>query len=106
MNANNDIGINKYDLQCMDGSVCKATFSKAERARFLNEKAIEKLESLEQQDAIRLAMDDLQDFVTCPFCHYGHICPPVEIDKEFRCAYSECKEVGLPQSIGARHHVD
>ena len=94
MNANNDVGVNKYNLQCMDGSVCKASFSRAERAKFLDEKFIKKLESLEQQDAIRLAAEHLQDFENCPFCHYGHICPPVNIDKEFRCEYPECQEVG------------
>ena len=93
MNASNDIGVNKYGLQCMDGSVCKATFSRAERAKFLDKKIIEKLENLEQQDAIRLAAEHLQDFENCPYCDYGHICPPVEMDKEFRCEYPECQEV-------------
>ena len=93
MNAESDIGANRYDLQCMDGSRCKATFSKTERARFLGSKTIEKLEDLEQQAAIRLALGGSMDFVTCPFCQYGHICPPIEEDKEFRCGYPECKEV-------------
>ena len=95
MNAENDIGSNKYGLQCMDGCVCKASFSRSERAKFLDGKTIEKLENLEQQAAIRLAMDDLSDYVTCPFCNYGHICPPIEVDKEFRCGY--------PVSVPIRH---
>ncbi|KAG8527536.1 uncharacterized protein KY384_007688 [Bacidia gigantensis] len=103
MNADNDIGVNKYGLQCMDGSVCKSTFSRAERAKFLDVKIVEKLEDLEQQAAIRAAMEDLPDFVTCPFCHYGHICPPIEEDKEFRCGFVDCKEVTCPKII--RSHV-
>ena len=87
MNADSDIGSNKYGLQCMDGSRCKATFSRSERAKFLDHKTIEKLEDLEQQAAVRSAMEGLRDYVTCPFCDYGHICPPLEEDKEFRCGF-------------------
>lgn len=92
-NADHNIGLNRYDLQCMDGSGCKATFSRAERAKFLDPKSLEKLENLEQEAAIRSVKDDLKDFVACPFCQYGHICPPVEVDREFRCGFLDCREV-------------
>ena len=75
----------------MDGSRCTATFSRQERERFLDAKSIEKLESLQQQDEIRLA--DLQNLSTCPFCDFAAICPPIEEDKEFRCHNPECEEV-------------
>ncbi|KAL9103910.1 MAG: hypothetical protein Q9163_001103 [Psora crenata] len=93
MNANNDLGNNKYDLRCMDGSGCKATFSREQRSKFLSEKTIEKLELLQQQGELQSA--GLQNFVNCPFCNYGHICPPVEEDREFRCKMLDCREVGL-----------
>ena len=104
MNAESNIGSNRFNLQCMDGSQCKATFSRAERAKFLDSKTTEKLEDLEQQSAIRLAMNDLQDYVTCPFCQYGHICPPIEEDKEFRCRYPECKEISC-RSCKEKSHI-
>ena len=94
-NADSNIGLNRCDLQCMDGSSCKATFSRAERAKFLDQKTLEKLENLEQEAAIRSVKDELQDFVACPFCQYGHICPPIEVDREFRCGFPNCREVNV-----------
>ena len=75
----------------MDGSGCKATFSRQERERFLDTKSIEKLERLQQQEEIRLA--DLLNLSTCPFCDFAAICPSIEEDKEFRCHNPECEEV-------------
>ena len=87
MNAENDIGLNRFALACMDGSGCQATFSKAQRTRFMDGKTLAKLDSLEQQASIQGAMSGFFDFVTCPFCEYGHICPPIAEDKEFRCGF-------------------
>ena len=97
-NADNDIGANKYQLQCMDASICEATFCKTERAKFLDDRTMLKLESIEQEAVLRLAEVGFEDFVSCPFCHYGHICPPLAIDKEFRCRLSDCGEVCAPHS--------
>lgn len=90
-NAENDIGKSRYELRCMDSSGCRASFSRLERQRFLDAKSIETLERLQQQDEIRLA--DLQNLSTCPFCDFAAICPPIEVDKEFRCHNPECEEV-------------
>lgn len=91
-NANNDIGNSQYKLCCMDFSGCKATFSREQRLRFLDEKTIEKLERLQQQDEIRLA--ELDNLWTCPFCDFAAIVPPIEQDREFRCHNPQCEEVG------------
>ena len=77
----------------MDASICEATFCKTERAKFLDDRTLLKLESIEQEAVLRLAEVGFEDFVSCPFCHYGHICPPLAIDKEFRCRLSDCGEV-------------
>lgn len=90
-NANNEIGNSRYKLLCMDGSGCKAEFAKEQMRRFLEEKAMDKLERLQQQEEIRLA--DLDDLTSCPFCDFAAICPPVEEDREFRCANPECEKV-------------
>ena len=90
-NAFTDIGNSRYELRCMDGSGCKATFSRSERSRFLDEKTTEKLERLQQQEEIRMA--ELQNLSMCPFCDFAAICPPIEEDREFRCHNPQCEEV-------------
>ena len=102
-NASNDIGNNKYELQCMDGSGCKATFSREQRLRFLDQQTIEKLEQLQQRGELLLA--NLQNFVTCPFCEYGHICPPIQEDREFRCENKECEEVCSTPKAPSRNTI-
>lgn len=101
-NANSDIGNSRYALCCMDFSGCKSTFSRDQRARFLDAKTIEKLERLQQQDEIRLA--DLQNLSTCPFCDFAAICPPVEVDKEFRCHNPECDTVSC-RLCNSKSHI-
>ncbi len=97
-NANNDIGNSQYKLRCMDFSDCNATFSRDQRLRFLDEKTIEKLERLQQQEELRLA--DLDNLSTCPFCDFAAICPPIEEDREFRCHNPRCEEVcGHPKVL-------
>ncbi|KAL6719317.1 hypothetical protein ACLMJK_003556 [Lecanora helva] len=78
-NANNDIGNSQYRLKCMDFSECDATFSREQRLRFLDEKTMEKLERLQQQEELRLA--ELENLSTCPFCDFAAICPPAEEDQ-------------------------
>jgi len=75
----------------MDSSGCKAEFAKEQIRRFLDQKTMDTLERLQQQDEIRLA--DLDDLTSCPFCDFAAICPPVEEDREFRCANPECEKV-------------
>ena len=101
-NANTDIGNSRYELRCMDGSGCKATFSRSERARFLDSKTIEKLERLQQQEEIRMA--ELQNLSMCPFCDFAAICPPVEEDREFRCHNPQCEEVSC-RLCKAKTHI-
>ena len=86
----------------MDGSGCKATFSRSERVRFLDPKTIEKLERLQQQEEIRMA--DLQNLATCPFCDFAAICPPIEEDREFRCHNPQCEEVSC-RLCKAKTHI-
>lgn len=106
-NADNDVGSNKYDLQCMHECGCEATFGREERAKFLDLKMIEKIDNLEQQACIQGAMHGLADFVTCPFCHYGQICPPAEEDREFRCNHPDCREVSwITNSLAVRNFSD
>ncbi|KAL8968215.1 MAG: hypothetical protein Q9183_002567 [Haloplaca sp. 2 TL-2023] len=90
-NADTQIGLSRYTLSCMDGSGCQATFSRGERARFLDAKKIDKLERLQQQTELRQA--DLANLETCPWCDFAAICPPIEVDREFRCGNEECEKI-------------
>ena len=89
-NAETDIGHSRYALHCMTAD-CPATFSREQRKCFLDEKTIEKLERLQQQDEIRKA--NLLNLGHCPFCDFVAICPTVEEDREFRCANPDCEEI-------------
>jgi hypothetical protein len=85
------IEISRYDITCMDGSGCKAEFSRHERSRFLDEKLLGVLERLQQQADLRAA--DLDGLDSCPFCDFAAICPPIEVDKEFRCQMPDCEAI-------------
>jgi E3 ubiquitin-protein ligase RNF216 len=75
----------------MDTSDCKAPFARAQLKLFLDAQILEKLERLQQQEEIRLA--ELDDLVECPFCDFKAVCPPVELDREFRCQNPDCEKV-------------
>jgi TRIAD3 protein (E3 ubiquitin-protein ligase RNF216) len=88
-NADNEIGQSRYKLRCMDGSGCTAEFSRQQVQRFLDDKTLAALARIQQDDEIRMA--ELDGLAKCPFCDFAAICPPVEIDREFRCRNSECE---------------
>ncbi|KAL8947596.1 MAG: hypothetical protein Q9222_006136 [Ikaeria aurantiellina] len=90
--ANTQIGLTQFVLTCMDTETsCEAIFGRQERERFLDPKTVEKLERLQQQKELREA--NLPNLETCPFCDFAAICPPIEVDKEFRCDNPECQRV-------------
>jgi TRIAD3 protein (E3 ubiquitin-protein ligase RNF216) len=72
----------------MDGSGCKAEFSRREVLRFLDERTLSALAKIEQENVLRIA--EIEGLVQCPFCDFGAICAPAEVDKEFACQNPEC----------------
>lgn len=90
-NAKNEIGNSRYKLTCMDGSGCKASFCREQKQRFLDAKSFEALERIQQQAELRLA--ELPNLSQCPFCDFAAICPPIHVDKEFRCGDPKCEKV-------------
>lgn len=90
-NVMEEIGQSRFKLQCMDGSGCKASFSHEQKQRFLDEKTFEALERGQQQAQIRLA--NLENLSKCPFCDFAAICPPIGIDREFRCSNLDCEKI-------------
>ncbi|KAF2189577.1 hypothetical protein K469DRAFT_562812 [Zopfia rhizophila CBS 207.26] len=100
-----EMGESRCRPVCFATVECKATFTRQQLQAFLDAKSFERLERLQQQEDIRNA--GLEDLAECPFCDFKAECPPVEIDKEFRCLNPECgktscrlcdKETHIPMS--------
>lgn len=88
--ADTEIGNQRYKLDCLDDGGCTATYSRKERQRALNAKSFDALERLQQQAELKLA--NMAGLENCPFCDFAAICPPSQIDKEFRCRNPECEK--------------
>ncbi|PWW73084.1 hypothetical protein C7212DRAFT_347250 [Tuber magnatum] len=90
-NAETEVGRGHHKLSCIDGSGCKAPFPRGQMLRFLDAGTLSALEKIEQEDALRIA--DIDGLVKCPFCDYGAICVPPQVDKEFKCQNPDCMEI-------------
>ncbi|KAL8681631.1 MAG: hypothetical protein Q9186_002300 [Xanthomendoza sp. 1 TL-2023] len=99
--VNTRIGESRHELLCIVDDGCKATFSRRERKRFLHARTIEKLERIEQQTWLREA--NVPNLEECPFCDFAAECPPIEVDKEFRCGNPECQKVSCRKCKVATH---
>ncbi|EXK32037.1 hypothetical protein FOXG_08437 [Fusarium oxysporum f. sp. lycopersici 4287] len=87
--AETQIGLSKYELECMSMIGCTAGFSYSERQKFLNKKLTAAIDRIEQEANLRMAA--LPGLAKCPFCHYAEEYPPVDVDREFRCRNDDCK---------------
>nr|XP_036580337.1 ring finger domain-containing protein [Colletotrichum truncatum]KAF6788249.1 ring finger domain-containing protein [Colletotrichum truncatum] len=90
-NAETAIGLTKYELTCMSTDGCNAGFSHSQRSIFLDDRLIAALDRIECEAVLRIA--GVQNLETCPFCPFAAEYPPVEENKEFRCANPECQVV-------------
>ncbi|KAF3032894.1 hypothetical protein E8E11_003174 [Didymella keratinophila] len=83
-----EIGQGKCRPVCFASTDCKGTFSRAQLQQVLDQKTFDRLEHLQQQQDLAAAgLDFLSE---CPFCDYKQECPPIEVDKEFRCQNKKC----------------
>ncbi|KAK8028167.1 E3 ubiquitin-protein ligase [Apiospora marii] len=78
-------------LTCMSMDGCQAGFSASQRQTFLDEKLQVALDRIEQQAMLEMA--GIESLETCPFCPFAMEYPPVEENKEFRCANTDCEIV-------------
>ncbi|KAK4173608.1 putative E3 ubiquitin-protein ligase [Triangularia setosa] len=86
--AETQVGLSKYQLDCMSMDGCQGTFNKSQKDLFLDEKLTLALDRIEQEAVLRIA--GLESLETCPFCPYAAEYPPVELNKEFKCVSEEC----------------
>ncbi|KAF1996868.1 hypothetical protein P154DRAFT_442343 [Amniculicola lignicola CBS 123094] len=73
---------------CFADPNCGGTFTRQQLLQFLGPKTFERLEHLQQQEDVAAA--GLEDLCDCPFCDFKQECPPVEVDREFRCLNPTC----------------
>ena len=90
-NVKSQIELSRYEINCIDGSGCKAGFTLEQKHRFLDAKLLGVLDRLQQQAELRTA--GLENLESCPFCDYAAIYPPVAEDKEFRCKMPDCERI-------------
>lgn len=72
-NAETQIGMAKYKLDCMssDGDGCPGSFSRSQRLIFLDAKLQTALEQIEMDTSIRAS--GIENIETCPFCSYAAV---------------------------------
>ncbi|KAK8080527.1 hypothetical protein PG997_008345 [Apiospora hydei] len=99
--AESQIGYQKYQLTCMSMEGCQAGFSASQRKTFLDEKLQVALDRIEQQAMLEMA--GIESLETCPFCPFAMEYPPVEENKEFRCANADS---ATEEGHEARHTIE
>ncbi|KAF1943204.1 hypothetical protein EJ02DRAFT_443455 [Clathrospora elynae] len=82
------MGQSRCRPRCFGVNDCNGTFSRRQLQEVLSEKTFERLEHMQQLEDLKAAgLDFLSE---CPFCDFKMECPPVDIDKEFRCQNTKC----------------
>lgn len=89
-NAEEQVGLFRWELQCMSTDRCPGGFSHHERGKFLDSKLMEALDCIETGSAVNLAGLTL---TTCPYCPFAAEYPPVEQDREFYCKNETCLKI-------------
>jgi hypothetical protein len=86
--AESQIGAMKHEMNCMDGSGCKALLSIDGVGRAVPTKVVDKLAFYQQQAEISAA--GIEGLEQCPHCEYKGICDPIEEDSIFTCQNPDC----------------
>ena len=120
--AENQIGMMKWEMLCMDGSGCKASLSAGGIAQAVSTKTFDKLAFNQQQAEIAAA--GIEGLEQCPYCDFKGICEPVELDRVFNCQNPDCgratcrlckldahvpkscEEMKADKKLDARHRIE
>jgi TRIAD3 protein (E3 ubiquitin-protein ligase RNF216) len=82
------MGLSNCRPKCFGVDNCNGTFARKDLQQVLGDKTFDRLEHLQQQED--LASAGLDFLSECPFCDFKMECPPVGVDKEFRCQNTKC----------------
>ncbi|KAH8730998.1 hypothetical protein GQ44DRAFT_370135 [Phaeosphaeriaceae sp. PMI808] len=83
------MGQSKCRPNCFGVDDCNGTFTRKQLQQVLSDRTFERLEHMQQQQDLAAAgLDFLSE---CPFCDFKMECPPVKVDKEFRCQNKKCE---------------
>lgn len=96
-----EIGQSRCTISCPDSSGCKGSFTEVQLQLIPEKELVAKLLRLQQEKYVRDAGVD--DVVECPFCDFKAVCPPVEVDFEFRCGNHDCSVVSCRKCQLATH---
>ena len=86
-----EVGQSRCRLTCPDMSGCDGSFTEVQLHLVPDKDLVEKLLKLQLEQDVRDA--GLDDVIECPFCDYKQVCPPVDVDFEYRCGKPECSLV-------------
>ncbi|KAF2856359.1 hypothetical protein T440DRAFT_384760 [Plenodomus tracheiphilus IPT5] len=82
------IGQSRCRPTCFGVTDCTGTFSRSQLQQVLPKRTFERLDHMQQLEDLKAAgLDFLSE---CPFCDFKMECPPIEVDKEFRCENHKC----------------
>ncbi|KAL6155735.1 hypothetical protein ACJQWK_05555 [Exserohilum turcicum] len=82
------MGQSRCRPKCFGVDNCNGIFLRGQLQEALSEKTFERLEHMQQMEDLKAAgLDFLSE---CPFCDFRMECPPIEVDKEFRCQSAKC----------------
>ncbi|KAH0842814.1 hypothetical protein FOPE_07798 [Fonsecaea pedrosoi] len=120
--ADNQVGMLKYEMRCMDGDGCTAELSHEDVGRAVPITTFDRLELNKQQADIMAA--NIEGLEQCPHCEYKAICLDVGQEPIFLCQNPECsratcrkcgkdshipkscEENSLDKTLSARHLVE
>jgi E3 ubiquitin-protein ligase RNF216 len=83
-----EMGSGRCHPTCFGDTDCGGTFTRHQLKEFLSKRTFDRLEHLQQQDAVASA--GLENLAECPFCDYKAEYPSVEEQPEFQCESPEC----------------
>lgn len=99
--ANNQLGLMKHEMLCMDGSGCQEKLDMDGIGRAVPIKTLDRLLFNEQQAEIAAA--NIEGLEQCPFCDFKAICDTVEEAPVFSCQNPNCAKVTCRKCHEASH---
>ncbi|KIW99942.1 uncharacterized protein Z518_10870 [Rhinocladiella mackenziei CBS 650.93] len=86
--ADNQVGLMRYEMMCMDASGCTSELSNEGIARAVPTLTFDRLELNKQQAEIVAA--GIEGLEGCPFCEYKAVCEDVREEPLFYCQNPDC----------------